>query len=172
MKDNYKDKFNQLEWKTDKKVFQTIIRDGNSQIKRFKELSDVLNRTAINMFEIETITYQKYLNSLDITANAMLNNFEIAISLMDNFDNNNFLRIQEYEDNLELTEYQVKMCQIYENQIANIRKRIDDNVELLITLEELTMEMLRSSSNTNISDKTKKEIKTLIEELKFYKSNS
>ena len=92
-----------------------------------------------------------------------------AKMLIDNFNNKEYLQLQDFDEDSDVEPYIFQRLELYENKIESVKKKIESNEELLLKLEELITELLDKKAKEDDSNIAIENVNELIEQLKYYK---
>lgn len=158
-----------IEFDRNKKVFTDIISYAQEQVKRYNGLFELLEKITDQIFEKNSLTYNKYINSASTIEKAIIKNDMQAKMLIDNFNNKEYLQLQDFDEDSDVEPYIFQRLELYENNIESVKKKIESNEELLLKLEELITELLDKKAKEDDSNIAIENVNELIEQLKYYK---
>lgn len=162
-------KLKEIEFDRNKKVFTGIISYAQEQVKRYNGLFELLEKITDQIFEKNSLTYNKYINSASTIEKAIIKNDMQAKMLIDNFNNKEYLQLQDFDEDSDVEPYIFQRLELYENNIESVKKKIESNEELLLKLEELITELLDKKAKEDDSNIAIENVNELIEQLKYYK---
>ena len=164
----YNREFSNLNLDENKKVFTTIIEKTKQQFERLSTLADQMDSLTAQKFNVNSLSAAKYMESLDFIAKAIMENDRHIRVVISSFNNRRYIELQQYNDEAELTNNEIRQLTNYEEQIEEAEKLVNDNDDLLSKLESLLLELLKKTYDENSSIDAKNKINELIEQLKFY----
>ena len=162
-------KLKEIEFDRNKKVFTGIISYTQEQVKRYNGLFELLEKITDQIFEKNSLTSNKYINSASTIEKAIIKNDMQAKMLIDNFNNKEYLQLQDFDEDSDVEPYIFQRLELYENNIESVKKKIESNEELLLKLEELITELLDKKAKEDDSNIAIENVNELIEQLKYYK---
>ena len=155
---------------------QSIATDAAAQEQRIPVQSQRINETIRSTFEASSLTGQKYLTVVSAAYQKIQENHRILLRQMQAFDEKGYVQLdrlihsgQAAKDNID-DSIQMEQLTLYETQLDQMTKVLNDNERIFLFLEKLGMELQTMSSTKDNQAMTDllNEIQNLIGDVKYY----
>ena len=160
----------ELTFKTDKKIFLSIIKSANAQIQNIIELLNSIQKNLSMRFVKESLTYDRFDGTIARILEPVIFNYDYLNKIIDNFNDDEFKKLQSHKFYTN-TIVKYRKLEIFEKSISNAEKVLEENELIAIELNKIIFEIEKQYDNPEKLDKTREQIEQLLSELKYYKNN-
>ncbi|MCR4611484.1 MAG: hypothetical protein K5644_06270 [Lachnospiraceae bacterium] len=146
------------------KTAKAIVNQANLVGTKIDEARQAVN----NRFEVNSITWDRYMGVVDAASNTAVNNLDTMarrISVLDEKEYsslaNPLKRIGNKQDNSGRLEF-------YQENKQSIERCLTDNQEMFNKLDRLSIELMKSADDSTGSDAVVQDIEDITNQVKFY----
>ncbi len=152
------------------KYLKSLAETASEQLDRIckcqRRLSDILEQR----FTKGTLSWDKFHSVVSAAEQSAVKNVAIMASRMQLFDEKEYGKLLHYREDDIPDDIQKERLGLYQKNLGDIRNTVALNEKILFQLDALSMELSSSAFDEGASrnDMLLKEIKTLIDETKYY----
>lgn len=150
------------------KYFGKTAKTASEQLSRMLKSFGRTKVIIDERFGAESLSGSKYYSIIKAAEDSALNNIVIMANRMQMFDEAEYERLQDYKNDELPDDIQEKQIELYSSNLEKIKATIVLNEKILLSVDNLLMELSANDIDSTESDELLSEIEQLTKEAKFY----
>lgn len=152
----------------DGKYFGKMAKTASEQLNRMLKSFGRTQMIIDERFGADSLSGNKYYSIVEAAKDSALNNIVVMANRMQMFDEAEYARLQNYKNDELPDDIQERQIELYNSNLERIKASIVLNEKILLSIDNLLMELSSNENDNGESDELLEEIEQLTKEAKLY----